>query len=102
MGLLLDAPQPLQTTGPQPGGRTFDRSGLEIDNCAQMGADRDGKMSMVAMQPQLSFPGPERGSQKISLTGINFVDDMLADSSRRPTRSRDRTCQRSSTPTALH
>src|SRR5262249_6626391 len=48
---LHDAHQPLQAARPEPGWRTLDRSGLEIDRCSQMSAYRYGEALVIAVQP---------------------------------------------------
>src|SRR5262249_548796 len=76
--LLLDAPQPLQTARPQPGGRALDRSGLEIDRHPQVRTDRYGETLVGARQPQLSFLGSQGNGEEVRPAGINLVDDMIA------------------------
>src|SRR5262249_45334188 len=76
--LLLDAPQPLQTAGPQPGGCALDRPGLEIDRRPQVSADRYGETLVITMQPQLSLLGSQRNREEVRLASINLIDEMIA------------------------
>src|SRR5262249_11230149 len=77
VGLLFDAPQPLQTARLEPRWRALDGSSLEINRRPEMDADGYGETPIITVQPQLAFPCPKGDCQKIRVAGINLFDHTI-------------------------
>ena len=58
-------------------GRAPVGAGLEIDGCAEMGADRDLQTVVVSLQPGMRFSGAQSDGENMRVARVDLVDNVI-------------------------